>query len=116
MGARKDQSTNYSRLTEEEVEAFCVQWGIDLRFKPEALVLDTLIDQCPAGFIALYCRHFEFLNLSYPFSTFFLNVLEYYRDSFGQLHPQGLSRVLHFDILCRAARYDPSLLAFHRFF
>ncbi|MFS8006762.1 hypothetical protein Hanom_Chr14g01252971 [Helianthus anomalus] len=85
MGARKDQSISYSRLTQEEVEAFCVQWGIDLRFKPEAPSLDTSIDQCPAF-------------------------------SFGQLHPQGLARVLHFEILCRAVGYDPSLLAFRHFF
>ncbi|KAJ0438014.1 hypothetical protein HanHA300_Chr16g0609091 [Helianthus annuus] len=66
--------------------------------------------------IALNCRYFEFSNLRYPFSTFVLNVLEYYRVSFGQLHPQGHARVSHFEILCRAAGYDPSLLAFRRFF
>ncbi|KAJ0783710.1 hypothetical protein HanLR1_Chr01g0023531 [Helianthus annuus] len=116
MGARKDQSTSFSRRTQEDVEAFCIQWGIDLPFKPEAPSLDKSIDQCPAGSVALYCRHFEFSNLHNSFSTFVLNVLEYYRVSFGQLHPQGLARVLHFEILCRAAVYDPSLLSFHRVF
>ncbi|MFS8034626.1 hypothetical protein Hanom_Chr17g01583331 [Helianthus anomalus] len=90
--------------------------GFDLRFKPEAPGLDKSIDQCPAGSVALYCRHFEFSNLRHPFSTFVLSVLEYYRVSFGQLHPQGLAKVLHFEILCRAAGYDPSLLSFRRFF
>ncbi|KAJ0732283.1 hypothetical protein HanRHA438_Chr07g0318431 [Helianthus annuus] len=116
MGARKDQSTSYSRLTQEEVDAFCIQWGIDLRFNQESSGLDKSIDQCPAGSVALYCRNFEFSNLCYSFSTFVLNVLEYYRVSFGQLHPQGLARVLHFEILRRAAGYDPSLLAFRHFF
>ncbi|MFS8003826.1 hypothetical protein Hanom_Chr13g01218461 [Helianthus anomalus] len=95
---RKDQSTSFSCLTQEEVEAFCLKRGIDLRFKPEAPGLDKSIDQCPAGFVALYCKHFEFSNLHHPFSTF------------------SLARVLHFKVLCRAARYDPSLLSFHRFF
>ncbi|KAM0008582.1 hypothetical protein Hdeb2414_s0022g00616051 [Helianthus debilis subsp. tardiflorus] len=116
MGARKDQSTSCSSLTQEQVEAFCLQWGIDSRFKPETLGLDKSIDQCPAGSIALYCRHFEFSNLGHPFSTFVFNVLEYYRVCFGQLHPQGLTRGFHFKILCRVAGYDPSLLSFRRFF
>ncbi|KAJ0575769.1 hypothetical protein HanPSC8_Chr05g0193701 [Helianthus annuus] len=48
--------------------------------------------------------------------TFVLNVLEYYRVSFGQIHPKGLARVLHFDVLCRASGYDPTLLLFRWFF
>ncbi|KAJ0693541.1 hypothetical protein HanPI659440_Chr15g0598301 [Helianthus annuus] len=78
--------------------------------------MDVSIDQCPAGSIALYCRHFEFSNLRHLFSIFVLNVLEYYRVSFGQIHPQGLARVLHFEVLCRACGYDPTLLSFRRFF
>ncbi|KAJ0547360.1 hypothetical protein HanRHA438_Chr08g0355521 [Helianthus annuus] len=78
--------------------------------------MDVSIDQCPAGSIALYCRHFEFSNLRYPFSLFVLNVLEYYHVSFGQIHPQGLARVLHFEVLCRACGYVPTLLSFRRFF
>ncbi|MFS7987367.1 hypothetical protein Hanom_Chr11g01021701 [Helianthus anomalus] len=69
-----------------------------------------------SGSIALYCRHFDFSNLCHPFSNFILNILEYYRVSFGQIHPQGLARVLHFEVLCRASGYDPTLLSFHRFF
>ncbi|MFS7935738.1 hypothetical protein Hanom_Chr05g00407091 [Helianthus anomalus] len=63
MDARKDQSISYSRLTQEEVEAFCIQWGIDSKFNLVAPGLDKSINQCPAGSIALYCRHFEFSNL-----------------------------------------------------
>ncbi|MFS7997678.1 hypothetical protein Hanom_Chr12g01144751 [Helianthus anomalus] len=58
----------------------------------------------------------EFSNLRHPFSIFVLNVLEYYRVSFGQIHPQGLARVLHFEVLCRVSGYYPSLLSFCRFF
>ncbi|MFS7946443.1 hypothetical protein Hanom_Chr06g00536371 [Helianthus anomalus] len=116
MGARKDQSTSYSRLTQEEVEAFCAQWWFDLKFNPVVPGLDKSIDQCPTGSIALYYRHFDFSNLCHPFSIFVLNVLEYYRISFGQIHPRGLARFLHFESICRAAGYDPSLLSFLRFF
>ncbi|MFS7988033.1 hypothetical protein Hanom_Chr11g01029781 [Helianthus anomalus] len=65
-------------------------------FNPEAQGLDKSIDQCSAGSIALYCRHFKFSNLRYPFS--------------------GLARVLHFEVVCRATGYDLFLLSFRRFF
>ncbi|KAF5802873.1 hypothetical protein HanRHA438_Chr06g0273931 [Helianthus annuus] len=116
MGARKDLSVSYSRFTQEEVEAFCIEWGIGLKYNSVALGCDKSIDQFPPGSIALYCHHFEFSNLRHPFSIFVLNVLEYYRVSFGQIHPQGLARVLHFEVLCRASGYDSSLLSFRRFF
>ncbi|MFS8003105.1 hypothetical protein Hanom_Chr13g01209981 [Helianthus anomalus] len=99
-----------------EVDSFCEHWGIDSSVNLVAPGCDKSIDQCPSGFIALYSRHFEFFNLRYPFSIFVLNILEYYRVSFGQLHPQGVSRVLHFEVLCRLLDYDPTLLMFHRFF
>ncbi|KAJ0843836.1 hypothetical protein HanRHA438_Chr15g0695801 [Helianthus annuus] len=90
--------------------------GDRFKFNPMAPSLDKSIDQYLAGSIALYCRHFEFSNLRHHFSVFVLNVLEYYHVSFGQIHPRGLARVLHFEIVCKAARYDPSLLSFGGFF
>ncbi|KAM0016429.1 hypothetical protein Hdeb2414_s0017g00510721 [Helianthus debilis subsp. tardiflorus] len=116
MGARKDMGKTFSRLTQEDVDSFCEQWDIDPSVNPVAPGCNKPIDQCPSGFIALYCCHFEFSNLRYPFSVFVLNVLEYYHVSFGQLHPHGVSRVLHFEVLCRALGYDPTLLMFRRFF
>ncbi|KAM0036085.1 hypothetical protein Hdeb2414_s0014g00422071 [Helianthus debilis subsp. tardiflorus] len=93
-----------------------MEWGIGLKFNPVAPGCDKSIDQCPYGSIALYYRHFEFSNLRHPFSTFVLNVLEYYRVSFGQIHLKGMARVLHFEVLCRPSGYDPSLLLFRRLF
>ncbi|KAJ0641170.1 hypothetical protein HanLR1_Chr16g0624211 [Helianthus annuus] len=90
--------------------------GIDSSLNPVAPGCDTPIDQCPSGSVALYCRHFEFSNLHYHFSIFVFNVLEYYRVSFGQLYPHGVSRVLHFEVLCCALGYDPTMLMFRRFF
>ncbi|KAF5789166.1 hypothetical protein HanXRQr2_Chr09g0367861 [Helianthus annuus] len=93
MGAKKDMGLSYSRLTQEEVETFCEEWGIYLSFNPVAPGLDKSIYQYPSGSIALYCRHFKFSNLRHPFTIFVLNVLEYYRISFGQIHPHGLFKV-----------------------
>ncbi|KAF5789888.1 hypothetical protein HanXRQr2_Chr09g0376531 [Helianthus annuus] len=116
MGVRKDMGKTFSRLTQEDVDSFCEQWDIDPSVNLVAPGCNKPVDQCPSGFIALYCRHFEFSNLRYPFSVFVLIVLEYYRVSFGQLHPHGVYRVLHFEVLCRALGYDPTLLMFRRFF
>ncbi|KAM0007202.1 hypothetical protein Hdeb2414_s0004g00137921 [Helianthus debilis subsp. tardiflorus] len=116
MGAKMDMGLSYSRLTQEEVDAFCEEWGIDSSFNLVAPGLDKSTDQCPQGFIALYYRHFEFSNHHYLFTIFVLNVLEYYRIYFRQIHPHGFSRILHFEILCRALGYDPSLLMFRQFF
>ncbi|KAJ0770670.1 hypothetical protein HanPI659440_Chr07g0260321 [Helianthus annuus] len=84
MGARKDMGKTFSKLTQEEVDSFCEQWGIDPSVNPVAPGCE--VDQCPTGSIALYCRHFE------------------------------VSRVLRFEVLCRALGYDPNLLMFRRFF
>ncbi|XP_022007896.1 uncharacterized protein LOC110907186 [Helianthus annuus] len=116
MGALKDLARSFSRMTQEEVDLFCLEYGIDKQFNPTAPACDASIDKPIPGFIALYCRHFEWSNLRYPFSFFVLNLLEYYRVSFGQVHPKGMARVLHFEVLCRALGYDPSLLLFRRFF
>ncbi|KAJ0810316.1 hypothetical protein HanPI659440_Chr01g0025691 [Helianthus annuus] len=116
MGARKDLAKSFSRLTQEEVDLFCVEYGIDKKFKPIAPACDVPVDKPTPGSIALYCRHFEFSNLRYPFSLFVLNLLEYYRISFGQVHPKGMARVLHFEVLCRALGYDHSLFLFRHFF
>ncbi|MFS8003844.1 hypothetical protein Hanom_Chr13g01218661 [Helianthus anomalus] len=116
MGARKDLAKSFSRLTKEEVKAFCLEWAIGLSFKPVAPGCDVSINRCPPGSVALFCHHFKFSNLLHPFSNFVLNVLEYYHVSFGQIHPQGLARVLHFEVLCQASGYDPTLLSFRCFF
>ncbi|KAJ0561499.1 hypothetical protein HanHA300_Chr06g0223621 [Helianthus annuus] len=94
MGARKDQSVSYSRLTQEEVEAFSTQLGIDSKFNPEASGLDKSIDHCPAGSIALY----------YQCPT----------GSIALYTPRS-RRVLHFEVVCQASGYDPSLFSFRRF-
>ncbi|KAJ0493750.1 hypothetical protein HanIR_Chr12g0589621 [Helianthus annuus] len=94
----------------------CSCISIDRKFNPTAPACNVPVDKPNPGSIALYCRHFQWSNLRYPFSFFVLNLLEYYRVSFGQVHPKGMARILHFEVLCRALGYDPSLLLFRRFF
>ncbi|KAM0042048.1 hypothetical protein Hdeb2414_s0011g00373501 [Helianthus debilis subsp. tardiflorus] len=51
MGARKDMGKTFSKLTQEEVDSFCEQWGIDSSVNPVAPGCDKTVDQCPTGSI-----------------------------------------------------------------
>ncbi|KAM0007926.1 hypothetical protein Hdeb2414_s0127g00805541 [Helianthus debilis subsp. tardiflorus] len=65
MGARKDLAKSFSRLTQEEVDLFCMEYGIDRKFNPTAPACDVPVDKPNPGSIALYCRHFQWSNLRY---------------------------------------------------
>ncbi|MFS7934601.1 hypothetical protein Hanom_Chr05g00393491 [Helianthus anomalus] len=71
---------------------------------------------CPKGFLVFYTRILDQPNLWDPFANIFLEVLKYYRLSLGHLAHVGVAHIMHFEILCRALSYEPSLLMFHRFF
>ncbi|KAF5767909.1 hypothetical protein HanRHA438_Chr14g0641151 [Helianthus annuus] len=89
MGALKDLAKSFSRMTQEEVDFFCLEYGIDKKFNPTAPACDVPVDKPNPGSIALYCRHFQWSNLRYPFSFFVLNLLEYYRVSLGKFIRRG---------------------------
>ncbi|MFS7946732.1 hypothetical protein Hanom_Chr06g00539741 [Helianthus anomalus] len=108
MDAKKDMGLSYSRLTQEEVETFCEEKGIDLSFNPVASGLDKSIDHVHLLLSLLIVVTLSFLTFVIRLLSLFL--MEYYRTSFKQIHSHGLSRVLHFEVLCRALGYDPPLL------
>ncbi|KAM0046462.1 hypothetical protein Hdeb2414_s0009g00316611 [Helianthus debilis subsp. tardiflorus] len=96
MGAHNDLAVTFSRLTQEEVEAFSLEWGIGLRFKPVAPGCDTFIDRCPPDLLLCIVN---------------ITVFRLVRPTL-----RGLARVLHFEVLCQASGYNPTLLSFRRFF
>ncbi|MFS7998816.1 hypothetical protein Hanom_Chr12g01158451 [Helianthus anomalus] len=49
MGARKDLSVSFSHFTQEEVEAFCMEWGIGLKFNSVAPGCDKSVDHALLG-------------------------------------------------------------------
>ncbi|KAM0043327.1 hypothetical protein Hdeb2414_s0010g00339981 [Helianthus debilis subsp. tardiflorus] len=54
-----------------------------------------------------------FIKTQFPL-LIFAHIFKFHHKNF--FRSSGLARVLHFEILCRAAGYDPSLLSFRRFF
>ncbi|MFS8017696.1 hypothetical protein Hanom_Chr15g01383461 [Helianthus anomalus] len=103
-----------SKLTRSEIDKFCLDHGIDPSFETEVLG-DRTANQCSKGVLVFYTC-LDQPNLRYPFTNFFLEVLKYYQLSLGQFAPVGVACIMHFEILCRALRYEPSLLMFRRFF
>ncbi|KAJ0840800.1 hypothetical protein HanPSC8_Chr14g0623151 [Helianthus annuus] len=105
MGALKDLAKSFSRLTQEEVELFCMEYGIGTKFKPTAPACDALIDKCPVGFVALYCRHFDFSNLRYPFSLFIRRAwLGFYILRFCAVLSDMILRYCFFAVFFRLAK------------
>ncbi|KAM0061622.1 hypothetical protein Hdeb2414_s0004g00138331 [Helianthus debilis subsp. tardiflorus] len=112
---QKDIHVQFSKLTQTDIDQFCVDYGIDPTLETQ-VPGDKTANECPTGFLVFYTRIVDQPNLRYPFTNFFLEVLKYYRLSWGQLAPVGVSRIMHFEILCRDLTYEHSLLMFRCFF
>ncbi|KAI3691318.1 hypothetical protein L2E82_49640 [Cichorium intybus] len=69
----------------------------------------------PEGKIGMYLKHFEagYLLLT---SDFFREVLDYYHVHIHQLVPNGVNKVVAFELLSRAVHLEPDLYVFHHFF
>ncbi|KAJ0821965.1 hypothetical protein HanPSC8_Chr16g0726411 [Helianthus annuus] len=112
---KNDMLIQFSKLTRSEIDKFCLDHGINPSLETE-VPGDMTANQCPNGFLVFYTRILDQLNLRYHFTNFIFAVLKYYRLTLGQLAPVGVARIMHFEILCRALSYEPSLLMFRRFF
>ena len=69
----------------------------------------------PNGYVAIYMKSFSMCNVRYPFSNFFLSVLKHYGRHVSLMHPQGHSKIMAFEIMCRALGGEPSVEMFRRF-
>jgi hypothetical protein len=105
-----------SILTQEEVNAFCEEYGIDLGLHPTAPAADAIISDMPVGTIGVYTRWFDFSNIRFPLSRFLLSVLQYYQVHISQVSPVGLVKVSSFEIHCRALNGTPTLPLFRKFY
>ncbi|KAJ0454477.1 hypothetical protein HanRHA438_Chr15g0693911 [Helianthus annuus] len=111
---KNDIHVQFSKLTQSEIDQFCADYAVDPTLETQ-VPGDRTANECPAGFLVFYTRIVDQPNLRYPFTNFFLEVLKYYRLSLGQLGPVGVPRIMHFEILCQALTYEPSLLMFRLF-
>ncbi|MFS7989101.1 hypothetical protein Hanom_Chr11g01042761 [Helianthus anomalus] len=84
--SKNDIQVQFSRLTQTEVDQFCVDHGSDPSLGVVAPGTRTA-NKCPKGHVMFYTRILDQPNLRYPFTNFFLEVLKYHRLSLGQLAP-----------------------------
>ncbi|GJZ03918.1 putative gypsy type transposase [Tanacetum coccineum] len=98
-----------SALTEKALQIFCETYHIPDEVHLQLPNLDQTIHEMPTGKISVYTRLFEYANFRLPLSTFFVDVLIYYRIHISQLSVIGATKVSHFEVLCRAHGFEPTV-------
>ncbi|GJX75717.1 hypothetical protein Tco_0322528 [Tanacetum coccineum] len=98
-----------SALTERALQIFCQTYHIPDEVHPQLPNLDQTIHEMPTGKIGVYTRFFEYANFRLPLSTFFVDVLRYYRIHISQLSVIGAAKVSHFEVLCRVHGFEPTV-------
>ncbi|GKE36520.1 hypothetical protein Tco_1459925 [Tanacetum coccineum] len=98
-----------SALTEKALQFFCQTYHIPDEVHPQLPNLDQTIHEMPTGKIGVYTRFFEYANFRLPLSTFFFDVLRYYRIHISQLSVIGTAKVSHFEVLCRVHGFEPTV-------
>ncbi|GJV31126.1 hypothetical protein Tco_1391526 [Tanacetum coccineum] len=96
-------------LTERALQIFCQTYHIPDEVHPQLANLDQTIHEMPIGKIGVYTRFFEYANFRLPFSTFFVDVLRYYRIYISQLSVISAAKVSHFEVLCRVHGFEPTV-------
>ncbi|GKD54347.1 hypothetical protein Tco_1287734, partial [Tanacetum coccineum] len=98
-----------SSLTEKALRIFCKTYHIPDEVHPQLPNLDQTIHEMPTGKIGVYTRLFEYDNFRLPLSTFFVDVLRYYRIHISQLSVISAAKVSHFEVLCHANGFEPTV-------
>ncbi|GJW44593.1 hypothetical protein Tco_0073392 [Tanacetum coccineum] len=98
-----------SSLTGKALQIFCQTYHILDEVHPQLPNLDQTIHEMPTGKIGVYTRFFEYANFQLPLSTFLVDVLRYYRIHISQLSVIGAAKVSHFEVLCHAYGFEPTV-------
>ncbi|MFS8021503.1 hypothetical protein Hanom_Chr16g01428131 [Helianthus anomalus] len=105
IGWRKDELNNL-------VQNFGLSsdWGVQFP-TPNSTALDA-----PLGYMSLYADFFREGNFRLQISKFIGEVLTSYGLHISQISTLGLSRVTHFEFICRANCVEPSFKNFNDFY
>jgi hypothetical protein len=74
------------------------------------------IRRAPEGKIGLYTRLFDYTQFRFPLSKFLVSILEHYKIHISQLHEIGVTKVSHFEYLCRVCGIEPAVGLFPYFY
>lgn len=110
MGSNEDMATQFSKLTQMELDRFCSEFGIRADHRPELPKSSTHVSSYPHGKIPIYTRYFDQCNLRSPFTKFFLLVYWSITTFILANWPVRVAQILHFGVECRPLGYEPTLL------
>nr|GEU36919.1 hypothetical protein [Tanacetum cinerariifolium] len=105
-----------SVLTQKGLMIFCETFYISDGVHPQLSSRNQTIHEMPTGKICVYTRFFEYSKFRFPFSTFLVNVLRYYRINLSQLSLIAAAKVYFFEILCRVHGVEPTVGLFRCFY
>ncbi|MFS8026874.1 hypothetical protein Hanom_Chr16g01491801 [Helianthus anomalus] len=69
---KNDMLVQFSKLTESEIDKFCLDHGIDPSLDQTQVLGERTANQYPQGFLVFYTQILDQSNLRYPFTNFFL--------------------------------------------
>ncbi|MFS7955769.1 hypothetical protein Hanom_Chr07g00646471 [Helianthus anomalus] len=116
MAPGKDNlAESFSVLTQRQLDKFIREYHIPLDLNPVLPSKNEAIYPFRQG-NPLYTRECNFANYRIPSSKFLIRVLRYFRVHLCQVNPFGISRIIHFEISCRALNQRPDLDVFRYFY
>ncbi|KAI3523813.1 hypothetical protein L1887_02238 [Cichorium endivia] len=96
-------------------DSLVARYGFQPKDGVELPVDGAVFSLPPEGKIGMYLKHFE-AGYRLPISDFFREVLDYYHVHIHQLVPNGVNKVVVFELLSRPVHLEPDLYVFRHFF
>lgn len=115
MANKRDMDIITSKLKDDKLRDLIITYGIPLELNPRLPDPDFRMTDLPADAIGIYSRIFDSSSVRIPFSSFLLAVIKYFKVHISQIVPLGLSKVITFEVLCRALNIEPTVTLFRVF-
>ena len=105
-----------SSLSRDDIESLIERFPCLAQYHPTVPDEHAKVHPPPLGKIALYKTYLTSSALRLPLTSFFIEVLSYYKLGLSQLHPFAAGKIVRFEMLARALGQPPSLYMFREIF
>jgi hypothetical protein len=107
--SKNDMLLHSSVLTRSSLNALIKAYDIPEELDPRLPENGENITKLPAGYFGINSKFFEFLNLRFPLTLFFLQTFQSLGLHFTQMCLPGLAKIIHFEMVCRADDVIPTV-------
>ncbi|KAK9080282.1 hypothetical protein SSX86_000040 [Deinandra increscens subsp. villosa] len=114
--SKHNMHSSFSTLSPSDLDVLIEKYHIPLSLHPVLPEPNVSIFSLQDGKIGIYADMFRFGNYRLPFTKFLIRALSYFGVHISQMHPQGLSRLSHFEVSSRAVGVSPSIVLFRAFY